>query len=563
MVPKYVLIVDDNPSWLDILADILKGQGLFVSVASSYSQALEVLSISDINLVVLEPALEGWGTVSPEGLRLLRTLRTKYPAVKVLVVSGIPDTVSLNTTLEYGADAVLLKTDLSPQEFSQLVFHLLATKPRRQPQVQTRPVPGTYLQEIQIENICSIERLEWTCLPDVQPGWHVIIGDNGSGKSTLLRAIALSLVGQAGANALRQDWNNWLTRERLQGKISLRLSDKSSVDLHFSRHDRSVALRFPSGDRSTPSAKRARALSTTADTWNAENGIFSAAYGPFRRFSGGDEESKRVFDSFPRLAAHLSVFGEDIALTDGREWLKDLQLKWYKGEAQGRLLDYIRAFVNQPGFLPHQARLGEITSDTVEFVDANGYLLPVESLSDGYRSMLSMTFELIRQLAKFYGPEGVFDPRAPTTVLAPGIVLVDEIDAHLHPTWQRQVGLWLREHFPRIQFLVTTHSPLVCQAADVGTVFRLPRPGSGEQPSMIEGIELDRLRYGNVLDAYGTEAFGNVTRSEKSKELQQRLAELNVKETLKRGGLTDQERQEQQRLRAILPTSAHSGKDFS
>jgi hypothetical protein len=75
---------------------------------------------------------------------------------------------------------------------------------------------------------------------------------------------------------------------------------------------------------------------------------------------------------------------------------------------------------------------------------------------------------------------------------------------------------------------------------------------------MLEGIELDRLRYGNVLDAYGTEAFGDIARSEDAQKLQSRLAELNVKEVLKKGGLSDEERQEQVRLRAILPTSAHT-----
>ena len=76
------------------------------------------------------------------------------------------------------------------------------------------------------------------------------------------------------------------------------------------------------------------------------------------------------------------------------------------------------------------------------FVDGNGYRVPVEDLSDGYRSILSMTFELIRQLAATYGPKRVFDPKDPFKVNMPGVVLIDEVDAHLHPTWQRKVGLW-------------------------------------------------------------------------------------------------------------------------
>jgi hypothetical protein len=183
--------------------------------------------------------------------------------------------------------------------------------------------------------------------------------------------------------------------------------------------------------------------------------------------------------------------------------------------------------------------------------------LLVEDLSDGYRSILSMTFELIRQISRIYDPSDIFDPHDPTKIIAPGVVLIDEADAHLHPSWQRRVGLWFREHFPKLQFIVTTHSPLICQAARVGTVFRLPKPGSNEKGTMVTGEVLDRLLHGNVLDAYSTEMFGEgVTRSEESKKRLQRLAELNRKEL--RGELTAAEKREQQELRATLPTSAHT-----
>ena len=131
--------------------------------------------------------------------------------------------------------------------------------------------------------------------------------------------------------------------------------------------------------------------------------------------------------------------------------------------------------------------------------------------------------------------------------------MIDEVDAHLHPTWQRRIGLWFREHFPNIQFIVTTHSPLVCQAAEHGTVFRLPAPGSEEKAEMVDGIALQRLLYGDVLDAYGTALFGDdVGRSEKGKEMMEELAELNVKEV--NFGLNKTERARQRTLRGAFPT---------
>jgi hypothetical protein len=134
------------------------------------------------------------------------------------------------------------------------------------------------------------------------------------------------------------------------------------------------------------------------------------------------------------------------------------------------------------------------------------------------------------------------------------VVLIDEVDAHLHPTWQKEIGFWFTRHFPQIQFIVTTHSPLVCQAAVKGSIFLLPRPGSGDAGRMITGEERDRLLYGNVLDAYSTEPFGyGDTRSMEGKELYQKLGELNVREM--RGTLSESDRKEQERLRAIFPTT--------
>jgi hypothetical protein len=72
------------------------------------------------------------------------------------------------------------------------------------------------------------------------------------------------------------------------------------------------------------------------------------------------------------------------------------------------------------------------------------------------------------------------------------------------PSWQRRIGLFLRECFSAIQFIVTTHSPLVCQAAEVGTLFQLPCPGSSDEGRMVTGTELDRLLHGDLVEAYDT-----------------------------------------------------------
>jgi hypothetical protein len=105
-----------------------------------------------------------------------------------------------------------------------------------------------------------------------------------------------------------------------------------------------------------------------------------------------------------------------------------------------------------------------------------------------------------------------------------------------------------------MQFIVTTHSPFVCQASDVGSVWRLSTPGTGEPARRVSGEELNRLIYGDILDAYSTGAFGSpATRSEKSIELTDELARLNLKKVA--NSLTSEDKLELQRLSTILPHS--------
>lgn len=244
-------------------------------------------------------------------------------------------------------------------------------------------------------------------------------------------------------------------------------------------------------------------------------------------------------------------------MTDAIGWLKDLKFKQLESDPNGVLLDHVGEFVNNSGLLPIGARLVDVKSDRVDFRDGNGHIVRLEELSDGFRSILSLTFELIRQMAAAFGPDRVFDPNDPTKVICPGVVLIDEVDVHLHPTWQRKIGDWFVDHFPNVQFIVTTHSPIICQAARRGSVFVLARPGSDEQSRMVTGDELNRLIYGNILEAYGTSVFGDGgSLSPASQLLHDELAKLNVKE--RRSGLDDAERSRQDELRRMFPTTAHS-----
>jgi predicted ATPase len=427
-----------------------------------------------------------------------------------------------------------------------------------------------YLHLAQIVNVRSLSNVKMTFDSARYAGWHVLLGDNGAGKSTVIRSIALGLIGQRQAVALRQNWADWLRSDQSEGHIRLRLDYDRKYDIVTGRgkalkeYYLSADHRFERVISSSPSlppvafrVDEGQAKALERYLWGDGLGWFCCSFGPFRRFSGGNKDYEKLFYSNPRVARHLSAFGEDIALTECLDWLRNLHIQHLDGQGDRQLLDWLTYFLDESGLLPHNTRLVEINASAVIFQDGNGARIPIEQLSDGFRSVLSLTFELIRQLILSFGEDKVLQSAGSdgVTLNVPGIVLIDEIDAHLHPAWQKKIGVWFTACFPNIQFIVTTHSPLVCQAARTGSVWRLPTPGTSEVAHMVEGTDLQRLLEGNILDAYSTELFGRDSgRSEETRKHSARLAQLNSKAV--RQGLSDKEEQERDLLRRAMPSSA-------
>ncbi len=414
---------------------------------------------------------------------------------------------------------------------------------------RSAPMEAEYISGFCINGVRSIRRLEWRITGEAAPGWHVLVGDNGSGKTSVLRGVALALIGVEAAQALRQDWGTWIRGSLSEGSVEVNLQRVVVSDSRIMQDVGSRTIRLT----------WTRTADTThlAECEREDDKFFSCGYGPLRRFTGGDVEFEHQLALFPKLARHLSLFDERVALTESLVWLQELRFRSLEDDREATLLlNQVVRMVNDWGLLPFGVRLDKITSAGVIFHDELGNEFYIAELSDGYRSILSLTFDIVRQLASAWGAARVFDEQNATVAL-PGIVLIDEVDAHLHPSWKRTLGQWFRGHFPLVQFIVTTHSFLVCQAAEHGTVFKLPSPDDEfDEGRMLEGVARARLIYGNALDAYASGAFGDgALRSETSERHLKRLAELNRKEL--DAGLSQEEEAEQANLRSELPSTAY------
>ncbi len=153
-------------------------------------------------------------------------------------------------------------------------------------------------------------------------------------------------------------------------------------------------------------------------------------------------------------------------------------------------------------------------------------------MSDGYRIALALLADIVRHLISTYGIDGLVqqDDNGRIQITRSGVVLIDEVDAHLHPEWQREIGFWLKLHFPNIQFLVTTHSPIICQAADTNGLFVLPEPGSEVLPRPLTREEYEKVIASRPDTILLTPAFGmQNTRSPRAVESRAEYARLNAK----------------------------------
>ena len=211
-------------------------------------------------------------------------------------------------------------------------------------------------------------------------------------------------------------------------------------------------------------------------------GWLGCGYGPFRRLSGGSQDADRILYAERKSARFVTLFREDAALTNATKWLIDLYNTARDGDMDSeRALAQVKiAFANellpQPTMLHINARAALLQINDQRPV-------PFRDLSDGYRSMLALGIDLLRWLTDAF-------PDEDNPMNCPGVVLIDELDAHVHPTWQRQIGHWLRQKFPNLQFIVATHSSFLAQVAGPGGNVVLEQTPDGVQPrSEVEAVE--------------------------------------------------------------------------
>ena len=408
-----------------------------------------------------------------------------------------------------------------------------------------------YIHKITLINIRGFRSLDFDLQrPDkTYAGWTVFTGDNGSGKSTLLKAIAMGLVGPDTRRPLQPSLHRWISASSTEKKASIQLQIKCTPDdADLDGQGRSPANIFPvtlelvNGGKQTemhsPQSATGNQKKTSPERtiWSPNTtGWFSCGYGPFRRVFGASAEATEIMVE-RSTARYATMFLEAASLSPADRWLKDLDHKAAK-DTHSRERDELNLLLEllKDELMPNGITIKRVDADGLWLADRNGVELSWGEMSDGYRAALALLADIIRHLSYAHEDNGLKslldrDAKGRLFVKSTGVVLIDEIDAHLHPEWQREIGFWLKRHFPNIQFLVTTHSPIICQAADPGGLFVLPEPGSGREPRRLSDAERDKIIASRPDTILLSPAFGlQSTRSPVAVEARSEYARLEGK----------------------------------
>jgi energy-coupling factor transporter ATP-binding protein EcfA2 len=381
-----------------------------------------------------------------------------------------------------------------------------------------------YVQSLHLENIKAFDKLDIEFVrmgKQVSPyaGVNVFVGGNSSGKSTLLKCIAMVLSGPIVANQQLNTPAGWVRKGAKRGEIELKVHWDVVYDAFRgsgknpdpSGFEAGLVFEFDQSEINTVlRAKDYRQANTRVRTayrgpWNTEGtGWLLGAYGPMRRLTGSSTEALRDALGSGKRASCVTLFREDAALSESETWIKQEYARELEQKSQGRipstLVEQVQTFLND-GLLPKGFRIAKVSVDHVYMTTPNGGDLPMRDLSDGCRSAFALMLDIVHSMALAYTDKNLFeqDEQGRTIVNKPGVILIDEIEAHLHPSWQRLICEWFKTRFPQVQFFLTTHSPLIAQAADEGGLFVLPLP---------DEIASGRRILGNADKVLLGEAFG-------------------------------------------------------
>jgi predicted ATP-binding protein involved in virulence len=343
---------------------------------------------------------------------------------------------------------------------------------------------GVFLTKLALKNIKSFagdQTLDLTDAKGHPARWTLLLGENTVGKTTLLECLAylipvfnddseesdphfeplliqeenavIEALGRVGERECRAkaEFATGAMLDRVRGNTIVEMS----VTFTLGNHERADSIEFSRWPEQKAEGD------TTAVEYSGFKPPLVLAYGAGRHMGVDNLD----FDAAPGPTA--SLFSGSIELFDADRLLRYLDYASLGSRASKALTQKKVLLETMAALLPEVETSDKIKiyrpsaigtlAKTGVYVRTSDGEIPLRQLSFGYQTMMAWAADIGWRLCAHY-------PNSRTPLNEPAIVLIDEIDLHLHPSWQRDIRDLLTDQFPNVQFIATAHSPLIAQA---------------------------------------------------------------------------------------------------
>lgn len=408
------------------------------------------------------------------------------------------------------------------------------------------------LKSVTIENFRGIKRNSF----DFDNRFNLIIGNNGMGKTAVLEAVAIGLggflVGVDGISTIHFTPDDVRSVGYLvgDGSYDIEYFTPTVVSCVADFHDGEIEWnRSKSSQKSTTKTVTTKNISkyATALTGNKNNVFPIISYqSAGRMWTQKRDKWEDVFKgNYLRNVGYTDCLASESNIRMLTNWCQRMERIAYQKKSEVAEYESVKKAVgkfisvlektNTESTIFYDERTGEL----VYFYEAKA--LPLRYMSAGYRSLIGMVADIAYRMA-------VLNPdlKSEVTERTSGIVLIDEIDLHIHPKWQWRIAESLMQTFPCVQFISTTHSPIViasCKDKKVISLF--------DSDACTPAVELDaeyiKSPYGWRVNDVLNEFMGVDERSPEVKPQLEEIRQLSLKKIKRQ--LTDEENMKLKQLK--------------
>ncbi len=271
--------------------------------------------------------------------------------------------------------------------------------------------------------------------------WSLIVGDNGQGKTTLLRCIALGLCDASEVAALILELHGGILRnDESEGSIEIILKDKKNQ-----KYKIKTQITFNGNTENIFQEIFKLKSNGTSDKLNKEDEsrireqIFTVGYGPGRSITGN-----KSYEEYAVVDALYTLFNYEYYLQNVELGMRRLNSQKKQEKLQESLKEILmfdpetKIYLSEKGIYVKHPQWGDKSFN---------------SLGDGYRSLTTVIVDFLSWRLLYNNKQFDFKNTS-------GIFIIDELEQHLHPRWQRRIIKLLAEQFPNMQFIASTHSSI-------------------------------------------------------------------------------------------------------